>query len=160
MSISIPPFTNVPAPGDPITSAWAQQLTQYAVDIRANIGGRVVEQSMGATYSTAFAGSRVKVCDVTVAAQARRRAVILYGRLLIGYGLVAGEQIDMHQYVNGVESFQFWRGVPGQHFQIVSWAGILNANTAMTAEFRAVSVTGATRSLVDGIFYALAYDYA
>ena len=32
MPTSIPPFTNVPAPGDGVTSAWAQQLTQYAVD--------------------------------------------------------------------------------------------------------------------------------
>lgn len=29
--ISIPPFNNVPAPGSPIQSAWAQQLTTYAV---------------------------------------------------------------------------------------------------------------------------------
>ena len=32
MPISIPPFENVPAPEDPITSAWAQDLTQFAVD--------------------------------------------------------------------------------------------------------------------------------
>lgn len=29
----IGPFTNVPEPGAPIASAWAQQLTQYAVDL-------------------------------------------------------------------------------------------------------------------------------
>jgi hypothetical protein len=34
MPVTIGPFTNVPAPGDPVTSAWAQQLTQYAVDTR------------------------------------------------------------------------------------------------------------------------------
>jgi hypothetical protein len=34
MSISIPPFSNVPAPGDPIQSAWAQQITQYVVDLQ------------------------------------------------------------------------------------------------------------------------------
>lgn len=33
MPISIPPFTNVPAPSDPVTSPWAQQLTQFAVDL-------------------------------------------------------------------------------------------------------------------------------
>ena len=32
MPISIPPFTNVPAPNDPVASAWAQQLTRFAVD--------------------------------------------------------------------------------------------------------------------------------
>lgn len=32
MPISIPPFTNVPAPDDPVASAWAQQLTQFVVD--------------------------------------------------------------------------------------------------------------------------------
>lgn len=32
MPMSIPPFSNVPIPGDGITSAWAQQLTQFAVD--------------------------------------------------------------------------------------------------------------------------------
>ena len=32
MPVSIPPFTNVPAPNDPVASAWAQQLTQFAVD--------------------------------------------------------------------------------------------------------------------------------
>lgn len=32
MTISIPPFSTVPAPGDPVASAWAQQLTQFAVD--------------------------------------------------------------------------------------------------------------------------------
>lgn len=30
--ITIGPFTNVPAPGSPIASAWAQQLTQAFVD--------------------------------------------------------------------------------------------------------------------------------
>lgn len=33
MPISIPPFNNVPSPGSPVASAWAQQLTQYAVDL-------------------------------------------------------------------------------------------------------------------------------
>lgn len=32
MPVTIPPFTDVPAPGDPVASAWAQQLTQFAVD--------------------------------------------------------------------------------------------------------------------------------
>jgi hypothetical protein len=32
MPTTIGPFTNVPAPGDPITSPWAQQLTQWSVD--------------------------------------------------------------------------------------------------------------------------------
>ena len=32
MPVTIPPFTNVPAPGDPVASAWAQQVTQFAVD--------------------------------------------------------------------------------------------------------------------------------
>lgn len=32
MPVVIPPFTNVPAPDDPVESAWAQQLTQFAVD--------------------------------------------------------------------------------------------------------------------------------
>jgi len=32
MPVTIPPFTNVPAPNDPVASAWAQQLTQFAVD--------------------------------------------------------------------------------------------------------------------------------
>lgn len=32
MPVSIPPFTNVPAPNDPVASEWAQQLTQFAVD--------------------------------------------------------------------------------------------------------------------------------
>ena len=32
MPVSIPPFTDVPAPNDPIASAWAQHLTQFAVD--------------------------------------------------------------------------------------------------------------------------------
>lgn len=35
--ITIGPFTNVPAPGSPIASAWAQQLTQYAVDLAASL---------------------------------------------------------------------------------------------------------------------------
>lgn len=33
MPISIPPFTNVPSPNDPVASPWAQQLTQFAVDL-------------------------------------------------------------------------------------------------------------------------------
>jgi len=32
MPVSIPPFSNVPAAGDPVASAWSQQLTQFAVD--------------------------------------------------------------------------------------------------------------------------------
>lgn len=32
MPVTIPPFTNVPAPNDPVASAWAQQLTQFVVD--------------------------------------------------------------------------------------------------------------------------------
>ena len=32
MPSTIGPFSNVPAAGDPTTSAWARQLTQYAVD--------------------------------------------------------------------------------------------------------------------------------
>ena len=32
MTVTIPPFTDVPAPGDPVASAWAQALTQFAVD--------------------------------------------------------------------------------------------------------------------------------
>ena len=32
MPISIPPFTDVPAPGDPLASPWAQHITQFAVD--------------------------------------------------------------------------------------------------------------------------------
>ena len=32
MPITIGPFSNVPSPGDPITSPWPQQLTQYVVD--------------------------------------------------------------------------------------------------------------------------------
>lgn len=33
MPISIPPFTDVPAPNDQIASPWAQHLTQFAVDL-------------------------------------------------------------------------------------------------------------------------------
>src|SRR4249919_2877415 len=32
MPVSIPPCSNVPAPNDDVKSAWAQQITQYAVD--------------------------------------------------------------------------------------------------------------------------------
>lgn len=32
MPVTIPPFTDVPSPGDPVASAWAQALTQFAVD--------------------------------------------------------------------------------------------------------------------------------
>lgn len=32
MPVSIPPFTNVPAPNDPVASAWAQDITRFAVD--------------------------------------------------------------------------------------------------------------------------------
>lgn len=32
MPITIGPFDNVPAPGDPITSPWAQELSQYVSD--------------------------------------------------------------------------------------------------------------------------------
>lgn len=33
MPVTIGPFTNVPAPNDPIRSPWAQQITTYAVDL-------------------------------------------------------------------------------------------------------------------------------
>lgn len=39
--ISIPPFSNVPAPGAPVASSWAQQITQYAVDRKFHIAGTV-----------------------------------------------------------------------------------------------------------------------
>ena len=32
MPITIGPFTDVPAPDDPVASAWAQEITQFAVD--------------------------------------------------------------------------------------------------------------------------------
>jgi len=32
MPVSIPPFTDVPAPGDPLASPWAQHITQHVVD--------------------------------------------------------------------------------------------------------------------------------
>jgi len=32
MPLTIGPFTNVPAPGDPIRSPWAQQVTRYVVN--------------------------------------------------------------------------------------------------------------------------------
>ena len=35
--ITIGPFTNVPAPGSPIASAWPQQITQYVVDRDAQL---------------------------------------------------------------------------------------------------------------------------
>jgi len=41
MPVTIPPFSNVPAPGDDVKSAWAQQLTQYAVDTAAAVGALV-----------------------------------------------------------------------------------------------------------------------
>jgi hypothetical protein len=33
MAITVGPFVNVPAPGDPIRSPWAQQLTRYVVNL-------------------------------------------------------------------------------------------------------------------------------
>src|SRR5262245_24368923 len=32
MPVTIGPFSDVPAPGDPVASAWAQEITQFAVD--------------------------------------------------------------------------------------------------------------------------------
>ena len=32
MPVTIGPFTDVPAPNDPVASAWAQEITQFAVD--------------------------------------------------------------------------------------------------------------------------------
>lgn len=45
MPITIGPFTNTPAPGDPITSPWAQQVTSYLYDKR--IGNLLVVSGAG-----------------------------------------------------------------------------------------------------------------
>lgn len=37
MPITIGPFDNVPAPGDPIRSPWAQEISQYAYDLNVPI---------------------------------------------------------------------------------------------------------------------------
>lgn len=72
--ITIGPFANVPAPGSPIRSDWAQQLTQYAVDgnpgrlphwsrSEAGTSGDITTATVIATGSLAAVAGRVY--DVT-----------------------------------------------------------------------------------------------
>jgi len=45
--ITIGPFTNVPAPGSPIASAWPQQITTYVVnDLQPKSGFRIAVVSV------------------------------------------------------------------------------------------------------------------
>lgn len=63
MPVSIPPFSNVPAADDPLTSPWAQQLTQFVVDSgRGFVRGAVKPspQSVPAAVETPITGLSVQ----------------------------------------------------------------------------------------------------
>jgi hypothetical protein len=69
MPVNIPPFANVPAPGDPITSPWANQLTQYVVD-----GKRLIYHAQDFTggQSADVGATAVVVTSCTVPVKAGR----------------------------------------------------------------------------------------
>lgn len=60
--ITILPYTNVPAPGSPIASAWAQQLTNQVVTLARGFVGRGTKSSDQAGFSgTELAISQLQV---------------------------------------------------------------------------------------------------
>lgn len=74
------PFSNIPAPGDPIRSAWADQLTRYAVD------------QVAAGKPQAYSGRR-STDDVTPTGTFGTVASINLGGASAGVWLVTGTAI-------------------------------------------------------------------
>lgn len=52
MTVTIGPFTNTPAPGDPIRSAWAQQITRYVVNRPFAFGSSAVQATANPSVNT------------------------------------------------------------------------------------------------------------
>jgi len=75
MSVVIPPFTNVPAPNDGVTSAWAQQLTQYAVDHVTDPTDAHDASAISFVPTGAIAATDVQAAIAEVAAEASSAVV-------------------------------------------------------------------------------------
>lgn len=96
--ITIGPFTNVPAPGSPIASNWAQQITQYVVDRHAH-GGSVVGPAGNYPAGTDF-------ITVNVAAYPVARMVSMaYSALAVAN--TAGMDVTMTFNGTGVAAWRF-----------------------------------------------------
>ena len=70
--ITIGPFTNVPAPGSPIASAWAQTISQFLVD------NLFLPNVMGGA-GDAYGKLRVEAGYVTLVTDAAGNALLNYG---------------------------------------------------------------------------------
>lgn len=84
MPVVIPPFSNVPAPNDDVKSAWAQQLTQYAVDHVNDTNDAHDASAISFVPTGTIAATTVQAAIVEVSAEVS--AGIIDHGLLLGLG--------------------------------------------------------------------------
>lgn len=152
--ITIGPFANVPAPGSPIRSDWAQQITNYVTGL-AGAATALPAVFTGPVGGGTITSTAVTVGTLNIAATTRRRLIVVAAWALINYAATSGDQFDFK--VTNVDAVQkFARGMAGTILPAPIWGGFLAANASGTITATAQKIAGLDRPIVDGQIVAFA----